>query len=252
MGCALTETRIDKFLNGRLHIRQPVAGYRAAMDPVLLAAAVPAASGQRVLELGCGVGVALLALGARVPGLVLTGLERQADYAQLACENAREAGQEAQILTGDLAQMPPALRAENFDHVLTNPPFFPPQSASAPQDPGRAEAHLAHTPLAIWLDAGLRRLVPGGHLTMIHRSEALGEILAGLAGRAGDIRIKPIAPRAGRDANRVIVSARKGRAGPLRLCAPLIIHDAPQHIKDGPDFSAEAAKILRDMAQLLL
>ena len=77
----MSETREDAFLGGRLTIRQPVRGYRAGADPVFLAAAVAAKPGERVLELGCGVGTALLCLGARVAGLDLTGVERQGDLA---------------------------------------------------------------------------------------------------------------------------------------------------------------------------
>ncbi|WP_348656358.1 methyltransferase, partial [uncultured Sulfitobacter sp.] len=67
----------DAFLGGKLHLWQPRKGYRAGVDPVLLAATVPAQAGQRVLELGCGVGAVSLCLGARVPGLQLTGVEIQ-------------------------------------------------------------------------------------------------------------------------------------------------------------------------------
>ena len=67
----------DKFLCGRLRLLQPVKGYRAATDPVLLAAACPAEPGQSVLDLGCGAGAATLCLGLRVPGLALSGLELQ-------------------------------------------------------------------------------------------------------------------------------------------------------------------------------
>jgi tRNA1Val (adenine37-N6)-methyltransferase len=78
----------DAFLGGRLHVWQPARGYRAGTDPVFLAAACPARSGEHVLELGCGVGVASLCLAARVEGLALTGVERQVDYAALARRNA--------------------------------------------------------------------------------------------------------------------------------------------------------------------
>mgnify|MGYP001821000592 CR=1 FL=1 len=52
----------DAFLGGKLHLLQPKTGYRAGVDPVLLAASVPAAAGERVLDLGCGVGAAALCL----------------------------------------------------------------------------------------------------------------------------------------------------------------------------------------------
>ena len=61
----------DAFLNGKLKITQPSNGYRAATDPVFLAASVSASSGQSVLDVGSGVGVASLCLGARVSNLRL-------------------------------------------------------------------------------------------------------------------------------------------------------------------------------------
>ena len=85
-------TRDDAFLGGRLVLRQPARGYRAGADAVMLAAACPARAGERVLELGCGAGVALFCLGARVPGLDLTGLERQPGMAELARHNAEATG----------------------------------------------------------------------------------------------------------------------------------------------------------------
>ena len=79
----------DRFLCGRLRLLQPRKGYRAATDPVLLAAACPATSGDRVLDLGCGAGAAALCLGLRVPGLALSGLELQPGYADLARDLAQ-------------------------------------------------------------------------------------------------------------------------------------------------------------------
>ena len=46
----------NSLLDGRVRLRQPLDGYRAAIDPVFLAAAVTAESGERLLDLGCGVG----------------------------------------------------------------------------------------------------------------------------------------------------------------------------------------------------
>ncbi len=92
----------DQFLGAQLLIYQPRDGYRAGVDPVLLAASVPAKAGQSVLELGCGVGVGVLALGRRVAGLDLTGLEIQPDYAEMARENAAYNGLSLTVVTGDL------------------------------------------------------------------------------------------------------------------------------------------------------
>lgn len=244
----MTETRIDGFLGGRLRIEQPARGYRSGADAVMLAAACPARSGQQVLELGCGAGVATLCLGWRVAGLGLTGIERQADYAALARRNAAANGLDCEILTGDLADPPPALRARSFDHVMMNPPYF--LAGTAAPDPGRAAARQEETPLAVWLDAALRRLRPGGWLTAIQRADRLDGLIAGLFGRAGAISVRPLAARAGQEAGRVIVTARKGARGPLRLLAPFVLHAAARHDRDGEDLTPEAAAVLRNGAPI--
>lgn len=238
----------DVFLGGRLAIWQPRRGYRAATDPVLLAAAVEARAGQSVLELGCGAGVALLALGCRIPGLSLTGVERQVDYADLARRNVAENGIPARIVTADLTALPSDLR-RGFDHVLTNPPYYLPSSPGA-RDPGRAAALREETSLDQWLDEALKRVKSGGYITLIHLAERLGPILTALEGRAGSVAVRPIAPREGRAAGRILVQARKDARGPLRLLAPLVMHDGPVHRGDGDDFTLGARGVLRDALPL--
>lgn len=243
----------DGFLGGRLRIAQPRHGYRAAMDPVLLAAACAAVPGQSVLELGCGAGVASLCLGARVAGLRLVGLELQPAYADLARLNSVANGIALEVVEGDLARMPAALRAESFDHVIANPPYFGPQSGTAATDPGRERAQREATPLAGWVQAGFRRLKPGGWLSMILTAERLADLLAAMAGQGrpperplgGSIAVLPIAAREGRAAGRVIVSARKGGRGQLRLLAPFVLHARMSHESDGEDLTEAAQAVLR-------
>lgn len=140
--------------------------------------------------IGAGAGlrgrVALLCLGARVPDLRLSGLELQSDYAVLARQNAAANGIEAQIHQGDLAQMPAALRAQGFDQVIANPPYF--LGGSVAPEAGRGTARHETTPLEDWIRAGLRRLRPGGWLTLIQRADRLAAILAALAPAPGRSR----------------------------------------------------------------
>ena len=235
----------DRFLDGRLLVAQPRAGYRAAMDPVLLAAACPARPGQAVLELGCGAGVASLCLGRRVEGLRLVGLEKQPAYADLARRNAQANGLAFEVVEGDLAHMPAPLRAQSFDHVLANPPYFAPASGTAAADPGRETAQREATPLTDWVTAGFRRLKPGGWFTLIQNADRLADVLAAMAGPGGSIAVLPIAPRVGRPAGRILVAARKGGRAPLRLLAPLVLHAKPAHEADREDLTPAAQAVLR-------
>ncbi|MRX49116.1 methyltransferase [Paracoccus sp. S-4012] len=243
-------TRCDAFLGGALLLEQPVRGYRAGMDAVLLAAACPARPGERVLELGCGAGAAVLALSRRVAGIEAAGLEVQGKYAALARANAAGNGLSLEVVEGDLAAMPEALRGRSFDHVIANPPFFA-AGPSAP-DAGRSRARHETTPLAVWADAGLRRLRPGGWLTLILPAGRMGSLLAALEGRGGDARVLPVAPRDGRPAGRVIVAARKGAKAPLTLLPPLVLHAQAAHLTDGEDLTPAAQAVLRRGAALSL
>ncbi|RNF36181.1 tRNA1(Val) (adenine(37)-N6)-methyltransferase [Paracoccus methylarcula] len=240
----MSETREDGFLGGRLQIAQPVRGFRSGADAVMLAAACPAQPGETVLELGCGAGVASLCLGWRVPSLKLTGLERQEDYAALARRNAVRNDIPLDVVTGDLAAMPPGLREQSFDHVIANPPYF--LSGSRAVDSGRDVSRQESLPLAEWIDAGLRRLKPGGMMTVIQRADRLDALLPALQARAGAVTILPVSARTGREAGRIILTARKGSRAPLRLLAPFVMHDADRHLRDGEDFSGPASAVLRE------
>lgn len=240
----------DGFLGGRLSILQPAAGYRAGIDPVFLAAAVPASSGEEVLELGCGVGTAALCLGARVDGVRLTGLEKQAAYADLARRNAAANSITLDTITGRLEAMPDALRTRSFDHVIANPPYWHEHARTRSSDLGREAALAEEAPLAAWCDTAVRRLRPGGWLTLIQAAERLPDVLACLDQRVGAIKVYPIAPRAGRDANRVIVQAVKGSCAVARIAAPLILHDGAAHANDGDTYTPPVRAVLRDGASL--
>lgn len=235
----------DAFLGGRVILWQPRAGYRAGVDPVLLAASVGAQAGQTVLDLGCGVGTAALCLGARVAGLALTGVERDAGYAALATRNGLHTVQ------ADVAELPPSLRAAQFDHVLANPPYYD-RSASRPsQDPRREAAHGADVPLAVWIKVAGKRLKPKGALHLIHRAERLPHLLAALPSDLGSVEVLPICARNGRPADRVILRARKSGRGDFKLHAPLVMHSADRHQADHiKDYSAAIRAVLRDGAAL--
>lgn len=242
----------DAFLGGAIRLWQPRKGYRAAIDPVLLAAFVPARPGERVLDLGCGAGTAALCLAARVPGLDLHGLELQPDYADLARRNAEANGIRLAVHEGDLRRPSTDLRALQFDHVLANPPFHEPRSAAGSPDRGRDLANReTEAGLADWIDAGLRRLRPGGWFVLIHRTARLGEILAAFQGRAGAVDILPLAPRAGQPAQRLLVRARKGSCGTLRLLSSLIVHAGSCHSVYQGAYTVEVAAIMRSPLELL-
>jgi tRNA1(Val) A37 N6-methylase TrmN6 len=217
-------TTADALLNGRVRLAQPASGYRAGVDAVLLAAAVPAAKGETAIDCGAGVGAAALCLAARVAGVAVTGLEIDDAHVALAQRNAADSGVADRVgfLAADLLarpEVPPA------DHVLTNPPYLRLGHTITPLDAARARANVAGAGgLAAWLAACLRLLKPGGTLTLIYRADGLSDALAALPG-CGAIEVIPLWPRAGEPAKRIILRARKGSRAALVLHAGLVLHE---------------------------
>ena len=240
----------DAFLGGRVSLYQPRKGYRAGADPVLLAASVPAHAGQSVMELGCGAGAAVLCLGARVAGLALTGIEVQANYADLARQNAAVNGLALEVLNCDLADLPTQTRQRQFDHVIANPPYYRAGAHSAARDAGRRTALGEETPLVDWIDVAARRLAPKGYCHIIQRSDRLPDLLMACAGRLGSIEVLPFSGRAGRAPDLIILRARKGGRADFRLYAPRVLHSGRAHTSDKDSYCADIRAVLRDGAVL--
>ena len=260
------EVTKDALLGGQVTLRQHAAGYRVAMDPVLLAASVPAARGEQVLDVGTGVGAAMLCLAWRVPDIKITGVEVQRELVHLAAENIAENGLDERVgvMVGDLQRPPPRLVPRSFDHVMANPPYFEAGRVRAPSKGEKATANIEGTGgLGAWVEYCLSMARPGGTITMIHRTDRLAKLLALLAGKAGDLVIFPLWPHqpfAGDDhkagdtadgeppvaAKRVIVQAIAGGKGPLRLAAGLVLHKA------NGNHTKAADSVLRHGAALML
>lgn len=232
-------TTEDGFLDGRLRILQPADGYRAATDPVFLAAAVPAHAGQTVLELGCGVGVAALCLAHRT-GAIVTGVEIQPDYAALARRNAERNNLPLTVMEGDVNRLP---LTDSFDHVMANPPYY--AGGTAARDAGRDIALREGLPLSRWMEVMARRLRPSGTMTLILGADRLADALRGMPDTVGSIVVLPLTARQGRPAKRVIVQARKGGRAAFVLQAPAVLHDGARHLRDGDDATPLSRAILR-------
>lgn len=239
----------DAILGGRVRIRQPARGYRVNVDTLLLAAAVPETNG-RVVELGCGVGAAILAVAKRIgvshPDTRFVGVERDRAFAALARENTALNALQAsvEIINDDALSL--SRDAGTFDSVFFNPPYDRPGVGRDPS-PERRAAYVADAPLEEWIKVWSNRMRADATLTLIQRAQRLPEILSALEGRLGGARVYPIRPYGGAEARRVIVQAHKGSRAPLKLFAGLDLH--PAH-ESRDKYTSEAEAILRGVAHI--
>jgi tRNA1(Val) A37 N6-methylase TrmN6 len=228
-------TTDDAFLGGALQILQPESGYRAGLDAVLLAAAAPimADTGARVLDVGAGVGVVGLAIARRIADAHVTLIERDSQLAELARANItrNQLTDRARLIQADVSQPLGAHAelgaiAETFDCVLANPPYHVHGRGTAARDAIKAKAHaMTEGDLDRWARFMAAMARPDGRAIVIHKAEALPELLAALAGRFGDLVLLPIQPRSASPASRVLVRGIKGSRAPMQIRPALVLHD---------------------------
>jgi len=200
-----------------------------------------------VLEAGCGVGAALLAAATRRPEASFTGLERDPAAAALARENVVLNGLEARvtIVEADIARPFASLGLPVVDAAMANPPFFDDPATLRAPDPAKAGAWMADGGLSAWTGFLSKAVREGGTITLIHRADRLGDLLALLAPKAGSFQVRPIHPFADAPAKRVLVRAVKVGKAPLRLLPPLVLH-----ARGGGKHTPETEAILRGQAAL--
>ncbi|WP_448951375.1 tRNA1(Val) (adenine(37)-N6)-methyltransferase [Labrys neptuniae] len=246
----MTATTLSAFLGGRLQLEQPERGHRVGTDAALLATCLSPAPGEKVYDLGAGIGAAGLGLAVRHAQSEVALVEIDPVIAGLAAANIRRNGLDGRVaaIEADVTRRPVqggALPPGTADHVMMNPPFHLPGTVRPAPDAYRAGAHV-HGEEAdeAWILCALTLLRAKGGLALIHRADALPRLLASLQRRFGDIRVKPVQPRADMAATRVLIRAIKGSRAPFQLLPPLILHDEEAR------FTAEADALHRGDAAI--
>ncbi|GEP10879.1 tRNA1(Val) (adenine(37)-N6)-methyltransferase [Methylobacterium gnaphalii] len=224
----------DRWLGGRLTLRQPPrGGHRAGTDAVLLARLFDPPAGAVICDLGAATGAVGLAYAALHPDCRVVLVEKEEQLAALARQNAAEndlaervAVIEADVLVPGAGRRAAGLLPDMADILVTNPPFF---EAGRHRPSPIAEKASAHTfedgALDGWLRTCADLLRPGGRLGLIHRADTLPDCLDAMGRRFGSIAVRPVQAAPDRPAIRVLIQAVKGSRGPFSLLAPLVLHD---------------------------
>ena len=239
----MTDYTNDYLLNLKVKIFQPVDGYRASTDAVLLSS-LPhnIKHGDNILDVGSGTGAISLCLAHRLQkcGVQIRGVEIQPQLAELSNLSAQANGfaNFLSYINGDISKPDIPFQPCSFQHVITNPPY----STTDMKSPNQSKS-LAHnfeqTNLENWIKFCLKMLAPFGYFYTINRATALPEILHTLYKHAGEINIIPVYSKPEQNAKRVIVIARKDSKAPTIIHPGFIVHNI-----DGT-YTSQSENILR-------
>jgi tRNA1Val (adenine37-N6)-methyltransferase len=226
-------------LGGRVSYSQPAIGFRSGIEPVLLAASIPARPGDHVLEAGTGAGAALLCLVVRVPGVLGVGVERDAALASLADTNLRNNVATGIQIVADCIET--VTLPHLFDHAMANPPYHPQGGTASPLAQRETAKRGSHDLMAAWIESLSRCLRHRGSLTLIVPAGMVPACLAAMNDcRCPCTVLFPLWPKAGRKAKLVLLRGVKNARTPFSLMSGLVLHQS-----DGA-FTASAQSILSD------
>lgn len=243
----------DAFLDGRLTMTQPKKGFRAGVDSVLLGASV-SQNTRHVLDLGAGVGTAGLVAATYVKTCQTLLVEAQHEMVHFAEHNVQQNGLSERCRAahcdisskGDV-RVAAGMKADFFDTVIANPPFFDQKSGTLAAETSRSDArHMPVQSLDDWVRVACSAAGPKGEIIFINRIEQLGELLSVFRSRIGKISILPISSRPTQEPGRFLIRGIKGSKTPMRLLMPLVMHQ-----DEGNDFLPKVSNVLRGKEPLV-
>jgi tRNA1(Val) A37 N6-methylase TrmN6 len=237
----------DYILGNKILIKQPKQGYRAGIDPIILAAAMQPNKGDTVLDIGTGVATAALCLATRINDIKITGIEQQRNLVRFATDNVRfnNFHDRIEIISGDLMSPPPRLSGGTFAHVMANPPYFEHEKTRpSPYESKAISNQEGSATLEQWLRFCLLMIKPKGTITFIYRAERIDELMSYFYNKLGDIKIMPLWPCYQKSAKLVLIKGVKGSYGKCELLRGLSLHQPNGY------YTNEAEEILRNAKAL--
>ncbi len=222
------EETVHSILGGALRIVQPRAGYRFALDSILLSRFAGVRPRDRVLELGAGCGVISAVVAALRRPREIVAIELQPELAQAAARTAALNRLDiVRVVQGDLrtrwlASVAPA----SFDCVIANPPY---RAAGSGRESPNLSRRIARggggATLAEFLAAAGRYAADRGRLAIVFDATRAAELIVKMAAHALEPkRMRFVHPLPGAPAASVLIEARKGGRSEVIVEPPLIVH----------------------------
>lgn len=227
----LENERIDDLQRNGYRIIQNPEKFCFGMDAVLLSGFAKVKEGETALDLGTGTGIIPILLEAKTEGKHFTGLEIQAESADMARRSVALNGLEEkiEIVTGDIKDASERFGASSFDVITTNPPYMIGQHGLKNGSEAKTIArHEVLCDLEDILRESSRLLKEHGRFYMVHRPFRLAEILSTMIQyRIEPKRMRLVYPYVDKEPNMVLIEGLKGGKSRMTVEKPLIVYKAP-------------------------
>ncbi len=222
--------RLDELQRNGYRIIQNGKKFCFGMDAVLLSGFAKVKAGESVLDIGTGTGIIPILLEAKTEGKHFTGLEIQAESADMALRSVAINGlsDKIDIITGDIKEAEQLFHAASFDVITTNPPYMiGSHGLTNPNEPKAIARHEICCTLEDVVRAGSRLLKPNGRFYMVHRPFRLVEIFAVLTScHLEPKRMRMVYPYADKEPNMVLIEALRGGKPRIAVEKPLIVYQS--------------------------
>lgn len=219
--------RVDELHRNGYFIIQDPGRFCFGMDAVLLSGFARVKEQECVLDLGTGTGIIPILLEAKTKGAHFTGLEIQAESADMAARSVayNHLEEKVSIVQGDIKDASKLFGASSFDVVTTNPPYMIGQHGLV--NPSDAKAIARHEILCTLDDIlreSARLLKQGGRFYMVHRPFRLAEIFVAMtAYKIEPKRMQLVYPYVDKEPNMVLIEGCLGGKSRITVEKPLIV-----------------------------
>ena len=220
--------RLDDLQLGGLELIQNPGKFCFGVDAVFLSDFARVKPGETVLDMGTGNGIIPILLSAKTKGKKFTGLEIQAETAEMARRSViyNHLEDRVEIVTGDIKEAADIFKPAFFDVITTNPPYMLAEHGLRNTDDAKAAArHEVLCSLDDILRESMRLLQDKGRFYMIHRPFRLTEILIKMNHyKIEPKRIQFIHPYIDKEPTMVLIEGVRGAKPRVTVEPPIIIY----------------------------
>ena len=231
LGLLQGDERLDYLLAEDLRIIQSPSVFSFSLDAVLLArfAHVPFRTSGKIVDLCAGNGVIPLFLSARSKANIVA-VELQERLSKMAERSIvyNDLAERIQVINENVIGIAEQIGYEKYDLVTCNPPYFPAYEATEKnlQEHIAIARHEIHLTLDEAVRSASELLKQGGKAAFVHRPGRLLDIVTAMrANRLEPKRIRFVYPKAGKEANTLLIEGTKDGKPDLKILPPLYVYD---------------------------